>query len=177
MRVVFGPYGGEPQPTRIAVTPCHRFQRAGINSLAVTSLRFLGHPFTSWWGGRCTDVAAVTETKSSYIGSRPTFIQLNHLKLIALHRSLLRKRCANSPAPWNVAPRSRKWTSNRSPARSTKVRPPRSTSRAVPGDVKNPKSSAHEPTSRPVNLTVMRSSRRIIESISTISVIASELPK
>jgi hypothetical protein len=88
--------------------------------------------------------------------SAPHSSERNHFMLRGLHRSLLRKRWANSPTPWNVAPISRNRASNRSPARSTKVRPPRSTSRGVPGEVKNLKSSAHEPASRPVSLTVVR---------------------
>lgn len=105
----------------------------------------------------------------------PTF-DTNQFKATALNRSLLRKRCANNPSPWNVAPTSRKPASKRSPARSTKVRPPRSTSRAVPGDVRNLKFSAHEPTSRPISLTLIRWSCRIIESISTFFFTANSLP-
>ena len=182
MRVAFWRYGGEPRPTRITIfAPCHRLQRAGINtslwpSIACADQRFGLEPI-AFLAGRTMHRCCRGYGEQNPVTSVPPHIHpTESLKLIGLHRSLLRKRCANSPAPWNVAPRSRKRASNRSPARSTKVRPPRSTSRAVPGDVKNPKSSAHEPTSRPVNLTVMRSSRRIIESISTNSVIANELP-
>ena len=38
MRVAFWRDGGEPQPTRIAmIAPCHRLQRAGINTFTVAA--------------------------------------------------------------------------------------------------------------------------------------------
>ena len=38
MRVAYWRDGGEPRPTRIAIiAPCHRFQRAGINTCTVVA--------------------------------------------------------------------------------------------------------------------------------------------
>lgn len=88
--------------------------------------------------------------------SAPLPYTSNQFTFAAQWRSLLHNLRANRPSPRKVAPISRKQARERSPARSTKVRPPISTSRAVPGDTTNLKSSAHEPTSRPISLTVIR---------------------
>lgn len=81
MRVTFWRDGGEPRPTRIATTaPCHRFRRAGINTFqwpflasAISISAFL---MFVWRGGRCTDVAAVTENTSQVHLFRPIFIHM-----------------------------------------------------------------------------------------------------
>lgn len=90
----------------------------------------------------------------------PAFKQDHHLdhgdngKRILLHNL-----CPYTPSARKFAPILRSETSDRWPSRSAKVRSLRSISRAAAWSVACRRSSAHEPTSRPASLTMMRSPR------------------
>ena len=146
-----------------------------------TSPEFIPSPFLSritqplslLWivcPGGASDALGVSTTsiEQAPVHRGPAFTQDHHLD----HgdngrRILLQSVCANVPWARNLAPFVPRETSDLSPSRSAKVREVRSISNAAAPNVACRRSSAHDPTSRPASLTVIRSPRCMMDIINT----------